>query len=280
MKRAKHAKKRSKFLLFLIFISIVFIFYSLFNIAMWILDSYNIKKEANQINKDVIIKEIASAEVLDEEIMVDERELLDSDPYWSLKSMDYLEVDFSNLVNLNKETVAWISVPNTNINYPIVQHSDNEYYLNHSFNGSKNDSGWLFMDYRNSIQSLGKNTIVYAHTRKDGTMFGTLEKVLSNTWCQNKDNYAINVSTKYENNLWQVFSVYCIPTTSDYIQTNFSEDVSFEKFLTKIKGRSIYDFGTTVSINDKVLTLSTCHNRDERIVLHAKLIKSQKRDNK
>lgn len=279
MRRAKHAKKRNKFLLFLIFISILCIFYSFFNIVMWFFDSYNINKETSQIEKDVIIKEVAVAEVLDEEIMVDEREILDSDPYWSLKNLSYLEVDFSNLINSNKETVAWVSVPNTNINYPIVQHSDNNYYLNHSFNGLNNEAGWVFMDYRNSIEHLGRNTIVYAHTRKDGSMFGTLENILSSSWYENQDNYAIKVSTKYENNLWQVFSVYCIPTTTDYIQTDFSDD-SFQEFLNKIRGRSVFDFKTTVNIKDKVLTLSTCHNRDERIVLHAKLIKSQKNSNR
>ena len=85
------------------------------------------------------------------------------------------------------------------------------------------------------------------------------------------------MSTKNENNLWQVFSVYRIPVTNDYLQIDFSKDDIFLAFLNKIKERSIYDFKTTVSVNDKILTLSTCYNKKERVVMHAKLIKSQKR---
>ena len=277
MKKVLNIKNRKTFLVFVSILAIIIILYSLIHIAFWIFDNYNIKKVENKIEKDVAITEVENTKVLDEEIMVDEKTLLDSDPYWDLKKMNYLEVDFSNLEKSNQEIVAWISVPNTNINYPIVQHSDNKYYLNHSFNGYKNEAGWIFMDYRNSIKDLDKNTIVYGHTRKDGSMFGTLGNILNNAWYENKDNYAIRVSTKYENSLWQVFSAYCIPTTSDYIQTDFLDDISFKEFLNKIKERSIYDFKTTIDTNNKILTLSTCHNKNERIVMHAKLIKSQKK---
>lgn len=278
MEKKLNIKKRRLFLLIIILISIVIILYSLINIAIWFFNNYNSNQEISQIEKDVIITEIENDEVLEEEIMIDEQELLASDPYWNLKKMSYLAVDFSNLEKTNTETVAWVSVPDTNINYPIVQHADNKYYLNHSFDSSKNEAGWIFMDYRNSLQNLGKNTIIYGHTRKDGSMFGTLKNVLNSDWYENENNYAIKVSTKYENSLWQVFSVYCIPTTSDYIQTEFVEESSFEEFLNIIKKRSIYDFKTTVNVRNKVITLSTCHNRDNRIVLHAKLIKSQKKN--
>ena len=70
--------------------------------------------------------------------------------------------------------------------------------------------------------------------------------------------------------------MYRIPVTSDYLQTNFSNDDIFLKFLNKLKKRSIYDFKTTVSATDQILTLSTCYNKKERLVMHAKLIKSQK----
>ncbi len=278
MKKARYAKKQNKLLVFVFVLSIIFVIFSLLKIFVWIFDNYKIKKEVSMIEKEVIITEIQNTEATAEQILVDENEILEDDPYWDLKKIDYLEADFSNLEKTNDEVVSWISVSNTNINYPIVQHSDNEYYLNHSFNGYKNDAGWVFMDYRNSVENLGKNTIIYAHNRKDGTMFASLEAVLSNNWFENKENYAVRTSTKYENALWQVFSVYRIPTTSDYIQTDFLTDKSYDEFLNKIKNRSFFDFKTNVNTKNKVLTLSTCYNRNDRIVMHAKLIRSQIRN--
>ena len=108
-------------------------------------------------------------------------------------------------------------------------------------------------------------------------MFGTLKKVLNSNWYQDSNNHIIKLSTPYENSLWQVFSIYRIHTTNDYIQTDFSTDGNFVTFLDKISSRSVYDFQTTVNLEDKVLTLSTCFNEEEKVVLHAKLIESQKR---
>ena len=270
-------KKRNIFLFGMILLSSLVIIYSLINIAIWLWDDYKAMKEANQIEKDTVVTEIADTEVAQDEKEVDEKQISDFDPYWDFIKMNYLEVDFSNLIKVNPEVVAWISVAGTNINYPVVQHADNEYYLHHSFNGSKNGAGWVFLDYRNNLENLNKNTIIYAHNRKDGSMFGSLRRVLDSDWYENKSNYVVKMSTKNENNLWQVFSVYRIPVTIDYLEINFSEDDRFFEFLNKMKERSIYDFKTTVNANDRILTLSTCYNKKERVVMHAKLIKSQKR---
>lgn len=258
-------------------LSSIVIVYSLVNIAIWLWDDYKIMKEANQIEQETVVSEIENTDVTEGEKKVEEEQISDFDPYWDFVKMNYLQVDFSNLIKVNPEVVAWISVAGTNINYPVVHHTDNEYYLNHTFNGSKNGAGWVFLDYRNTTENLSKNTIIYAHNRKDGSMFGSLRNILKSDWYQNKNNYVIKMSTKNENNLWQVFSVYRIPVTNDYLQIDFPKDDMFLAFLNKIKERSIYDFKTTVSANDKILTLSTCYNKKERVVMHAKLIKSQKR---
>ncbi len=270
-------KKRNIFLVCIMLLSSIVIVYSLANIAIWLWDDYRVMKEANQIEQETAMSQIEDIDVTEEEKKVEEEQISDFDPYWDFVKMNYLQVDFSNLIKVNPEVVAWISVAGTNINYPVVHHTDNEYYLNHTFNGSKNGAGWVFLDYRNTTENLDKNTIIYAHNRKDGSMFGSLRNILNSDWYQNKSNYVIKMSTKNENNLWQVFSVYRIPVTNDYLQIDFSKDDIFLAFLNKIKERSIYDFKTTVSVNDKILTLSTCYNKKERVVMHAKLIKSQKR---
>ena len=118
-----------------------------------------------------------------------------------------------------------------------------------------------------------KNTILYAHSRLDKTMFGSLSKVLKSSWYNNKDNHIIRLSTDTENTLWQIFSVYKIPEESYYITTNFNTNEEYSKFLNTIKQRSIHNFNTNLDTNDKILTLSTCYSDTERTVVHAKLIK-------
>jgi len=187
--------------------------------------------------------------------------------------MNLIDVDFSKLKKVNSDVKGWIQVNGTNINYPFVQTTNNDYYLNHSITKQTNSAGWVFMDYRNNAKSFNRNTILYAHARVNKYMFGTLKNTLKNSWLNNTNNHIIKISTESHNALWQVFSIYHIPTTNDYIQTNFSTDDEFLTFANMLKNRSIYNFNTILDKNDKILTLSTCYGNDEKLVVHAKLIK-------
>ena len=187
--------------------------------------------------------------------------------------MPLIDVDIDKLINQNKDTVGWINVNNTNINYPFVQTKDNKYYLKHAFDRSWNEAGWVFLDYRNNKDFSSRNNIIYGHSRLDKTMFGSLRNVLNDDWYNNKSNHVIRLSTQSENTMWQVFSVYKILEESYYITTDFSDDTEYSKFLKTIKNRSVHDFGVGVSSDDKILTLSTCSSNNKRIVVHAKLIK-------
>ena len=99
--------------------------------------------------------------------------------------------------------------------------------------------------------------------------------ILKNNWLKNSNNHIIKLSTEKENTLWQVFSVYHIKTTSDYIKTSFNSDNQFENFINMILKRSTYNFNTNITKEDRILTLSTCYSNTERLVLHAKLIKRE-----
>lgn len=181
---------------------------------------------------------------------------------------------FDDLLKINNETVGWLKVNNTKINYPVTQHKDNDYYLNYSYYKKKNSHGWIFMDYRNKIDTLDKNTIIYGHRNSKGLMFGTLKNVLEKSWYTNKSNQLITFNTLNQDMKWQIFSIYTIKNTNDYLITNFTNDTTYTNFISKIKGRSIYDFGIEVGVEDNILTLSTCYNGPEhRLVVHAKLVK-------
>ena len=248
----------------------VILIISIIKIIGWNKDNDNTSKQIEIVQDEAKIEEVEDDD--NTEIIEQPVKLPKANPYWDYIKMNMINVDFTELKKINNDVKGWIQVNGTNINYPFVQASDNKYYLNHSFNKSLNYAGWVFLDYRNNLTN-NKNTIIYAHGRIDKTMFGSLRNILSSGWLNNSNNYVVKLSTEKENTLWQVFSVYHIPTTSDYIQTEFSSDDEFLQLITKLKDRSMFNFNTDVNSNDNILTLSTCYSDTEKVVLHAKLIK-------
>ena len=246
---------------------------SMYNIIKWKIDSNKTKNQINELSEITEINEVEDNE--NTEIIELTEEIDEFNPYWDYIKMNLIDVDFSELKKINESTVGWLQVAGTNINYPFVQADNNEFYLSHTFNKSYNEAGWVFLDYRNNPNELDKNNIIYAHGRLDNSMFGSLRKILKSDWLNNSNNYVVKISTEKENTLWQVFSVYKIPTTNDYIKVKFSDNNEFFKFANMLLNRSKYNFNTSVNENDIILTLSTCFDDYEKVVLHAKLIKRE-----
>ena len=273
----KAIKKRRKLKLWvwilLLTICCTILFISLIEIFFWQKDNNKTGKIINEVINDTEVMEVYDSENTEN---VNPPEDYDND-YWYYITFPLINVDFTQLLEKNSDTVAWINMENTNINYPVVQTNNNDYYLTHSYDNNYNEAGWVFLDYRNSADLSDRNSIIYAHSRLNKTMFGSLSKVLSESWFSNKDNHIIRLSTPYENTLWQIFSVYIIPTENYYITTSFT-DATFSQYLSIVTNRSKFNFNTNVSINDKLLTLSTCYSDSERTVVHAKLIKRETRN--
>lgn len=268
--------RRKRYLLIGIFcLSVLAFSFSIFFLWNWFQDNQKIDKLAKETIKTVNKKEKKDNKKTE---LVNPPEENQKDDYWDYIKMNLLEVNFNELLSKNPDTVGWIEVKGTNINYPIVQTTNNEYYLNHAFDKTKNDAGWVFMDYRNDAKQFDQNTIIYAHSRYNKTMFGSLKNILSSSWYSNKNNHIIRMSTPTENTMWQVFSVYTIAAESYYITPNFSDVNSYHTFLDTLKGRSEVQFSANLNTNDKILTLSTCQdNFGHRVVMHAKLIKRETR---
>lgn len=263
----KKRKIKKAFWIIIFIISIIVIIICLIMIFFWHKDNEKVAQIEDEIKKVVEEKEDPSAE----NVNPPENK---SDDYWDFIKMDMLNVDFDTLKQKNSDTVAFIKVNGTNVNYPVVQTNDNKYYLTHAFDKTKNSAGWVFADYRDDMTSFDKNTIIYGHSRSNQTVFGSLKKVLNKSWYSNKNNHVIKLSTPTSNTLWQIFSIYTINPESYYITTDFTDE-SYQEFLTTIKNRSQIDFSGTVNTNDKILTLSTCKDTKgtQRLVIHAKLIK-------
>ena len=266
--KKKRKLKKWVWTLLLIF-SLLIIIFCVLKLFLWGKDNRKTSNIVDDVYENIDINEIVDNENTE---LIGEDSDKNSD-YWYYIKFPLIDVDIDKLKGKNSDTVGWINVNNTNINYPYVQYKDNDYYLTHSYDKSYNEAGWVFMDYRNNTNLDNKNTILYAHSRLDKTMFGSLSKTLKSNWYTNKDNHIIRLSTENENTLWQIFSVYKIEEESYYITTSFASDSKYQEFLNTIKGRSLYDFNTNITSDDKILTLSTCYSDTERTVVHAKLIK-------
>lgn len=228
--------------------SLLAMLFSFFNIVNWMEDN---KKTKERIE---IVQEVTKIEI---------------NPVST-----FLSVDFTELSKINDEVVAWIKVPETSVNYPVVKHKDNSYYLTHSYDKSFNYAGWIYTDYRNDIDDLVSNNIIYGHGRVDGSMFGSLRDLI------NKDGSEklIYISTPYNNYIFQVFSIYRIMNTNDYLYTGYDNNEKFLSFIDLIKNRSLVKYDDLeIEPSDKILTLATCYDTREKFVIHAKMIKWEKR---
>lgn len=247
--------------------------YSGYKIYEWNKHSSAIETILEDIENAAVVEEIEEGEAINPP----EEGSTTNNDYWDFIKKPLISVDFTELKERNSDTVAFIRVNGTNINYPVVQAADNDYYLTHAFDKSYNTGGWVFLDYRNNMDNLSDNTIIYGHGRQNKTIFGDLKAVVNKSWYENSENHTIYVSTPTNNTLWQVFSVYTIPTETYYLISKFGSNESHQKYIDTMVSRSIYNFNTDVNINDKLLTLSTCWNHDIKVVVHAKLIKKQNR---
>lgn len=246
-------------------------FICIFISSRWYVQNLKIKYLSSDI--------IASTKVLEQE----QKEIINKEEYNpkdnnKYSDVSFISVNFDDLIAKNNETVGWIKVNNTNVNYSILKHTDNEYYLKHDFNKNYNIYGWVFADYRDDFEYFGNNTIVYAHNMTDRSMFGSLVWCLRESWYTNNENQFIKISTPKSNTIWKIFSIYTIKPEVYYLKTYFESPEEHQIFLDVLKGRSIHNFNEDVTPNDKILTLSTCSDDGtKRVVIHAKMVKVEYR---
>lgn len=176
------------------------------------------------------------------------------------------------LININKDYKMWIEVPNTNINYPVVQGKDNDFYLNHDFKKKESSSGAIFIDYKNDIEK-DKNIIIYGHNMRNKSMFQNLMKFKDKGfWEQDNKITLIIDDVIYE---YDIFSAYVSDAKDVNLKINFKDDKEYLKYIEDIKKKSIFSKDINIKSTDKILTLSTCSYETEssRIVICGKLMK-------
>ena len=193
----------------------------------------------------------------------------------NVESSKFLSTNFTPLIEENSETVAWLYVTGTAINYPVVQTTDNSYYLSYNFNKEKNKAGWIFGDYRSDFKNLNRNTVIYGHNQTTSSMFGDLKKLIkTENWFNTEENKYIYLNTPKASYVFEIVSVY-VTGDNKYIKHGLSNDKTYQEFIDYIlENNTIEGLSTDVDIADKILTLSTCHS-GKRLSVQAKLIRTK-----
>ena len=188
-------------------------------------------------------------------------------------------LDFSKLIETNPDTVGWIKVPNSVIDYVVVKppEDDPEYYVKRDFYGDQSNYGTIFLDSRSQLDS--KNIILHGHNMQDGRMFSSLKNYLDLGFYKTTPTFTFN--TIYEKNDWKVISVFKTNTMEaqgevfNYLRGSFESDYDFLDFVYNLRVRSVIDCPVSVNENDILVTLSTpCYDMEDfRLVIVARRVR-------
>lgn len=167
-----------------------------------------------------------------------------------------MEVDFKALREKNPDTVGWLYVGSCGISYPIVQGEDNDYYMNHTFEGTVNSSGAIIMDYRDDKYLKDWNTFIYGHNMKNGSMFGSLKKLLNDETLYDSDPYIYVYLPGYIYR-YKIFSYYKdMPDSKMYWTADTLQE--YRQYIRDALSLSVRDLGVETSEENNMVTLVTC----------------------
>ena len=184
-----------------------------------------------------------------------------------------IDVDFPALRQKNQDTVGWLYVGSCGISYPIVQGEDNDYYMHITFEGNRNASGAIIMDYRDDKYLKDWNTFIYGHNMKNGSMFGSLKKLLKDETLVEQDPYIYVFLPGYIYR-YKIFSYYKDKPDSKMYWTadNLQE---YRQYIRDALSLSVKDLGVETSEENNMITLVTCSGSGEgkmRFFVHGEFI--------
>ena len=235
-----------------------------------ILNGYRIGKETYNEITDTVLRDPTLPSISSLESRIED------DDVWPmpLPTVNELipDVDFDALLAISGDAVAWLYCPNTVINYPVAQTTNNSYYLDHTLNGRYNSGGCLFMDYRNNRDFLNDNSIIYGHHMNNGTMFNSLEYYRNPGYYE--EHPVIYMTTATGKYRLEIFAGYVTPSTSNAYKMSFSSETAKQNWINECISRSDFYTGVPVGTGDRVVTLSTCvyTYANARYVLQCKLV--------
>ena len=259
---------------------IILIILSVYSIASYYFDTYKTKKEIALLQKYITTN--ISENIIDNNTPTNEttpqnttNEAINTTPQ-IVKTERMLKVE--ELKKQNPDIIGWIEIENTDINYPVLQCSDNTYYINHNYKKEKSKNGAIFLDKDYNWDLPSTNLLIYGHNMKNNTMFQHLLKYENKSFFT--EHPIIKFSTVDEDSIYEIISVF---KSKVYYQSeqnvfryyyfiNATSENDFNDYIQNVKKASLYDTEKTAVYGDKLMTLSTCsyHTKDGRFVVVAK----------
>lgn len=257
-KKSRHSRQANKLknlilvvLVFIFVIGIVYISYYLYN-----------RNKDKKVNTDIL-----------NDIEVDITEITPQKTEVMIK--------LEELQKENNEIIGWLEIEGTNINSPVLQTTDNDFYLTHNYKKEKASSGSLFLDKDFDLENGSSNYLIYGHRNKQGLMFEDLLKYAKEDFY--KEHKTIKFTTNKEDAIYEILAVFYsrVYYKSEknvfryYYFVNANNEAEYNEFINEAKKASIYDTGITAEYGDQLLTLSTCEysQEDGRFAIVAKKIK-------
>lgn len=270
MAENQSGKRRSKQNIGLAVLEIIFILIFLY--ALWqlysIFNDYHIaSKEYDQLAQQVV-EEISSDFAQDTKNEEQEKETSVLELPYEYEVPSY-KVDLTSVMGQNQDTIGWIILPDTKINYPIVKSKDNEEYLTTTFEGQTANSGAIFMDMLCSSDFTDENAIIYGHNMKNGSMFRSLNNLTDKEYFWRHHIFCIDTGNGFEN--YEIISCYeTVETDLSSWQISFESKESYEEWLKAIVKRCNYTC-VPYDVNKNTITLSTCRGQSGgpgRFIVH------------
>lgn len=237
---------------------------------IYIINFFSLKQEAKEQSKllnaiDIYEKEVAKNTLEDEERVIEENEetVIGKDTEKQKKETERM-LQVKQLQGQNTDIVGWLEIENTNINYPVLQGADNNYYMTHNYKNEKSKNGSIFLDADYNWDIPSNNLLMYGHNLGNGMMFQELLKYEKKSFYQ--EHPVIRFTTAEEDTEYEIISVFKsrVYYKSEknvfryyYFINNESEE-EYNEFVKNAKNASLYPIDATASYGDQLITLSTC----------------------
>lgn len=286
MKKEKSIKNEKLQIALIILCTLIFIGCAIW-LILYLVDAGKGAKQADSLKAEYIMVE---GEPVDGEVSqpgepIDTEEpkdkvIIDGREYDDFTELDVSErkIDFASMqADVNEDIYAWVYVPGTKVDYPILQRSgNNDFYLDHDLNGKKASCGSIYTENYNKKDFNDNHTVVYGHNMKNGSMFKSLRNYDDKDFFE--ENKYIYIYTEADTRVYEIFGAY--EYTDEHLLLNYKTDNAggFQKYLDMVKKQpdasGHFNRELTVNSSDKIITLSTCISGKDgsRYLVQGKLI--------
>ena len=260
MQKNKHLKNSNKIKILLLIVLTIIVVLGVTYMSYYLYNNYKTRKDNAEILGNVKINETDITGTKTERML-----------------------QLEELQKENEEIIGWLEIEGTNINYPVLQASDNDYYLTHNYKKEKSSTGSIFLDKDFDLINGSSNYLIYGHRSKSGLMFEDLMKYAKEDFY--KEHTKVKFTTNKDDSLYEILSVFYsrVYYKSEknvfryYYFVNANNEQEYNDFVNNAKKVSLYDTGVTANYGEQLLTLSTCEysQEDGRFAIVCKKVENE-----